>query len=870
MRLRYTFLIFTLMLVLLSASAYSAEDPQIHSFAIAPAADQFSVIGKNGKFVLVYNLTFEQQLVSIQKPYVRLGAAALSSDSRWIAFGDSDGSVLLYEISNLWRTRKMPSDFILNGHDREVRAVAFSPDGKMLASGAADGTLQFINCRTFLNLSNNPLFHYGTNCVVESRWLRSHPMAKCSQLEERMLLSRYGISKRSRLWRVLGSHNRDITALAFSPDSKTLAAGTSGSELVLWDVSSQKKLSSLEGHDSNVGAINALVFSPDGELLASGADDKKVLLWNTETRQRIGEYSPGSTVLAIAFTTGGQNLIVGDRSGKLKHLATTDFHISPRLEEQVQTAQQVDSEPRKRRTQSPRFQRVEKTQDNTPRVADTTVENPVKTTPVNTGDDFSSPTTGPSTTPNQEEDDNPVITFRNTDLRNERHHETSEDYFLLSIYVIDDSQTEVSVEHKFNERYENIIAPSKIVNDKYEVKLPLRYGTNEFRITAKDRWENSETQRFTIVKHQKDTEGPTIKLRRVGAQDIRSADDTITVDEEEVLIRGSVSDISGVQSLEINGEEVTVASNGTFEKKLSLNYGKNPITVKATDRQGKPAEQPFVITHQFDRTRKDFALFFATTEYSGAKDETGNWKELPSAIRDAEAVAENLRDNYGFETSVFENLTKRQLLETLYDYRNDFDGTEYAPDSQLLIFFAGHGYYDEIEQEGYLITADTDALFIDPTRESALQHAKLRKQIDAITCPRILVLLDTCFSGTFDPTFEPLPAISGLFDEMSLLKQIETMLGLQARWYLTAAGDEYVADGMTDRSPFADAFLNALNTKGGVDFLLELDEVWGAIEKSIESYKKQGVEVERREPDKGQFGNSHPTESNFLFFPKIE
>ena len=869
MRLRYTFLIFTLMLVLLSASAYSAEDLQIHSFAIAPAADQFSVIGKNGKFVLVYNLTFEQQLVSIQKPYVRLGAAALSSDSRWIAFGDSDGSVLLYEISNLWRTRKMPSDFILNGHDREVRAVAFSPDGKMLASGAADGTLQLstVAHSSFKQQSSIPLRDELRSGVQVVAFSPDGKMLAAGREDATITL--WDIKAQQVMARS-GKHNRDITALAFSPDSKTLAAGTSGSELVLWDVSSQKKLSSLEGHDSNVGAINALVFSPDGELLASGADDKKVLLWNTETRQIIGEYSPGSTVLAIAFTTGGQNLIVGDRSGKLKHLATTDFHISPRLEEQVQTAQQVDSEPRKRRTQSPRFQRVEKTQDNTPRVADTTVENPVKTTPVNTGDDFSSPTTGPSTTPNQEEDDNPVITFRNTDLRNERHHETSEDYFLLSIYVIDDSQTEVSVEHKFNERYENIIAPSKIVNDKYEVKLPLRYGTNEFRITAKDRWENSETQRFTIVKHQKDTEGPTIKLRRVGAQDIRSTDDTITVNEEEVLIRGSVNDISGVQSLEINGEEVTVASNGTFEKKLSLNYGKNPITVKATDRQGKPAEQPFVITHQFDRTRKDFALFFATTEYSGAKDETGNWKELPSAIRDAEAVAGNLRDNYGFETSVFENLTKRQLLETLYDYRNDFDGTEYAPDSQLLIFFAGHGYYDEIEQEGYLITADTDALFIDPTRESALQHAKLRKQIDAITCPRILVLLDTCFSGTFDPTFEPLPAISGLFDEMSLLKQIETMLGLQARWYLTAAGDEYVADGMTDRSPFADAFLNALNTKGGVDFLLELDEVWGAIEKSIESYKKQGVEVERREPDKGQFGNSHPTESNFLFFPKIE
>ena len=156
--------------------------------------------------------------------------------------------------------------------------------------------------------------------------------------------------------------------------------------------------------------------------------------------------------------------------------------------------------------------------------------------------------------------------------------------------------------------------------------------------------------------------------------------------------------------------------------------------------------------HQLlDRADKDFALFFATDLYSGRKDGVGQWENLESPIRDAEAISKNLRDHYGFETRIFKNLTRRELLETLYAYTETFDGTEYAPGSQLLIFFAGHGYYDRNREKGYLITADTDAPEIDPAMASAVPHAQLREDIDLMKCARILVLLDTAFSGPLYP-----------------------------------------------------------------------------------------------------------------------
>ena len=450
--------------------------------------------------------------------------------------------------------------------------------------------------------------------------------------------------------------------------------------------------------------------------------------------------------------------------------------------------------------------------------------------------------------------------------------ETFKAYFTVAVKV-----TSISGIDKVTINDETAIAAE---NDEFYATVKLDYGENPITVTAiaKNGAKNEET--FTLHRTRpKSNEDPTITIIKIGTQDIGSTGDAILVSEEVTLIRGTVTASKGVNRLEINDKVMIVTANGVFETPFFLDYGKNPITIKATDNEGYVSEHSFTIFQRPDRDGKDFALFFATDEYAGEKDKNGNWVDLPSLIRGAEAVAKNLQDNYGFETKIFKNLTKLQLLKALYAYRTNFDGTEYTEGSQILLFFTGHGYYNREEEEGYLITTDTDSPLVDPTLGEALSHPKLRKQINLITCPRILVLLDTCFSGTFDPDFLPVPGFRGIFDKMSLLKQIKTMLGLQARWCLTAAGDEYVADGMSGRSPFASAFLNALNTKGGDDFLLDLDEVWGAIEKSnrdpiydkiIENYKKQGMEVGRPEPRKAQFGDSHPSESNFLFFPKIE
>jgi formylglycine-generating enzyme required for sulfatase activity len=252
------------------------------------------------------------------------------------------------------------------------------------------------------------------------------------------------------------------------------------------------------------------------------------------------------------------------------------------------------------------------------------------------------------------------------------------------------------------------------------------------------------------------------------------------------------------------------------------------------------------------RSGKDYALFFAVEDYE-------NWSDLKNSIKDTEAIAKVLQEQYGFEDIRIEpNPSLQTVIETLTQYLlKSFD-----PEDQLFIFFSGHGIFNDLSNEAFFIPRD--AQNDDPIQKSYLALTRLERTVASINCKHILLMIDACYSGTFNESIElskndPDPHSTWIrpgIDPGNLeAKQnwIKTKLEKRSRICIASGRNERTFDGI-DHSPLTEAFLQNL-AKPGDDAILTVDELTALI-KNVQPETKVF-----------SFG-SHEPDGSFLFVRK--
>ena len=240
-----------------------------------------------------------------------VNSVAWSPDGRKIASGSEDKSV------KVWDVTSGACLATLKGHRDAVSSVAYSPDGRKIASGSGDSTVKVWE---FKKRWHRMTSHW--KCIKTLKG-HSRTVNSVAYSPDGRNIASVSWDKSVKVWdaesgacvATLEGHLWDVTSVAYSPDGKYIASGSYDIYVKVWDVNTKKCVKTLEGHSSLVYSV---AYSPDGKYIASGSADKSLRVWDAESRSCVDTLNGHSGgVYTVAYSPNGQYIASGSKDKKI-------------------------------------------------------------------------------------------------------------------------------------------------------------------------------------------------------------------------------------------------------------------------------------------------------------------------------------------------------------------------------------------------------------------------------------------------------------------------------------------------------------------------------------------------------------------------
>ena len=321
-----------------------------------------------------------------------------------------------------------------------------------------------------------------------------------------------------------------------------------------------------------------------------------------------------------------------------------------------------------------------------------------------------------------------------------------------------------------------------------------------------------------------------------------SEEEIITSQDNNINIIGEVTDESEIKTLFINGKSTELADDNLFVSEISLDEGDNEISIVAIDQYGNFQESklnikysPEILFRTLNGKGNYYALIIGIDEYQDP-----SISKLENPIKDASTLQDVLISNYTFQeehVTLLKNPNREDIIQSL-----DQLSKTITPDDNLLIFYAGHGWWDEKANIGYWLPADAKQI----NKAAWFRNSTLSDYLKAIESKHTLLITDACFGGSI---FKTRTAF------MDADKAINMLYELPSRKAMTS--------GTLTEVPDRSAFVRYL-----IDRLTENQEKYLTSEQLFSSFRMAVINNSDVVPQYGEIRNVGYEGGDFIFIKK--